>query len=167
MRLTCTTILISLSSAVSSALSIGPPKGIEVRDLLLKSDFSWFFLNLGYFLIENNIILYGNWAGIKAGTSRFVIISFWPQNNPQKSNFGPQSSIFNCSTPLKFYFFFINPLFSPKFPDPYCRKGSYGPYGPFWFSAKSSWLSKALPTRYFLRKVQFSFYQKNEFILGR
>ena len=42
---------------VPQVLQIGPPKGIEVRDFLLKSDFSWFFIHLGYFELKD-IILY-------------------------------------------------------------------------------------------------------------
>ena len=62
----------------------------------------------------------------------------------------------------------MTPFFHPKFLFPYCRKGSYGPYGPFWCSAKNR---RDLVARYqnddFDGKVTFSFHQENEFILRR
>ena len=47
--------------------------------------------------------------------------------NPEFSIFRPlQKNQFSSITP------FLDHIFS----IPYCRKGSYGPYGPFWFSVK-------------------------------
>ena len=88
-------------------------------------------------LIENNVIsYYGNWAGIRAGTSRTVLdtsILSWTQ--PSKIKYWTFILIVRSSTPLKILFF-QNFLFHPKFSNPYCRKGSSGPYGPFWLSAR-------------------------------
>ena len=67
-----------------------------------------------------------------------------------------------------FYFSSITPFFLPKFSNPYCRTSSYGPYGPFWFSAKSrrDWV-KRYQNEDCVGNVNFSFYRENEFILWR
>ena len=80
-------------------------------------------------------------------------------------HFEIQNWILNFGTPLKFHFSPITPFFHPKFSNPYCRKSSYGPYGPFWFSAKKwFWSVKNNRESTFLEKVTFSFYQENEII---
>ena len=62
----------------------------------------------------------------------------WSWTNPQKSNFGSQNMIFNLLTPLMFQFSSMTHFVHNSFSIPYCRKGSYGPYGLFWFSAKTT-----------------------------
>ena len=66
-----------------------------------------------------------------------------------------------------FYFSSITSFFRPKFSNPYCRKGSYGPYGPFLFSAK---IRRDLAKRYqndnVGGKVHFSFYQEMNLFYG-
>ena len=63
--------------------------------------------------------------------------------------------------PWKFQFSSITPFLGPKSSNPYCRKGSYGPYGPFWFSAKNR---RDLVQRYqngiFWEKYIFHFIRK-------
>ena len=74
----------------------------------------------------------------------------------------------NFGTPLKFQLSSITPLFHPKISNPYCRKGSYGPYGPFWFSAKNRRdLVKRYQNENFGGKVIFAVHQENESILWR
>ena len=76
-----------------------------------------------------------------------------------------------CSTfptPQKLQFSSITPCFHPKFPNPYCRKGSYGPYGPFWLSVKMwTWSVKSIENQLFWEKNNFPSHQENEFILWR
>ena len=64
--------------------------------------------------------------------------------------------IFNFGTPLKFLFSSTTTFFYPKFSNPYCRKGSHGPYGAFWFSAKKwFWSVKINRESTFLEKSGF------------
>ena len=44
---------------------------------------------------------------------------------------------FWTARPLKFQCSSITPVWDHNFSIPYCRKGFYGQYGPFWFSAKN------------------------------
>ena len=90
----------------------------------------------GTFLLENNIILYGNWAGIRSGTSRIFLNIILVSKQPSKVQFRISNLNFQFLNPFKILLFLITPCFHPKFSNPYCRKGSYGPYGPLWFSAK-------------------------------
>ena len=113
-----------------------PPKGDRSDIFCIKK---LFFLDIHRFStnwIENICFIYGNRTGTRAGAPRIFQISFWPQNNPQKSNFGPQNWIAKFSTLLKCCFSFNTPVSHAKFSTPYCRKDSYGPWGSFWFSAK-------------------------------
>ena len=60
--------------------------------------------------------------------------------------------------------FLHSSLFHPKIPNPYCRKGFYGPYGPFRFLAKHRrGLVKRYQNENFGRKPIFSFHHENEF----
>ena len=51
-------------------------------------------------------------------------------------NFGPQNWIFIFFENLKFQCSSKTQILSHKFQDPSCRKCSYGPHGPLWFSVK-------------------------------
>ena len=87
------------------------------------------------------------------------VILVWKQ--PWKVNFWTWKLNFNCSTPLNFHFSSITPSFHPKFSNPYCRKGSYGPYGPFWFSAnKWFWSLKNNEESFFWEKSLSHFIRK-------
>ena len=59
----------------------------------------------------------------------------------------------------------ITPFLDHFFPIPYCRNLSYGPYGPFWFSAVFGWdMEKPYQKTSFWGKVTFWDNHKNELI---
>ena len=63
-------------------------------------------------------------------------MSFWSWKQAQKSMLEPETEMFMFFEILIFQFSSITHFLSHKFQDPSCRKHSYGPYGPFWFSGK-------------------------------
>ena len=88
-------------------------------------------------VFKNKYLIYRNWAGIRAGTSRICSNIILTSKQPSKVKFWTSILNFDPPTPSKIYFSSTTPFFHPKFSIPYCRKGSYGPYEPFWFSAKN------------------------------
>ena len=109
-------------------------------------------------MLETHCFIYGNWARMRPGTSGILLnIILILKKQTKKSGFGPQTWIFNSDTPLTVYFSSITHFLYPLFSNPHCRKGSYGPYGPCWFSAENHrhLLSTTLPTWEVWRKIHF------------
>ena len=102
-----------------------------------------------------------------AGTPRIFLNIILTSKQPSKVQFWISILNFQLLNPLKFYFSSITPFFLPKFSNPYCRKGSYGPYGPFWFSAKNRRdLVKRYQNEKFWEKSNFHFIRKMNLFYG-
>ena len=119
-----------------------PPKGDRSEGFYMKIRFLSFFLDFGLILLK--IILF--YMEIEPG---------WLRNKSEylkKKDFGSEIKLKNqfwTPKPIAWFFETLNFQCSPKkyflshtFQDPSCRKCSYGPHGPCWFSVKIAWIWK-------------------------
>ena len=113
-----------------------PPKGDRSEGFYVKIsffiDFSGFWGNF----IKNNILIYGNWAGMTAEWSRIFLKVILVLDMASKLNFGPRNWIFHFFEIFNYQFSSKTHFFNHKIQDPSCRICSYGPHGPFLFSVK-------------------------------
>ena len=91
---------------------------------LLSSVFFWNNINFNWKSTQND-----------CGRPQNILNVIFSLNASSKLQFWTPNWILNFLTSLKFQFSPITPFLDHIFSIPYRRNPSYGPYGPFWFSA--------------------------------